>query len=35
MNWSCFSVLPGPMGTTIAPSFSAPAWKPMPAVQRP
>ena len=33
--WICLSVLPGPMGTAIAPSFSAPSWKPMPAVHRP
>jgi len=33
--WICLSVLPGPIGITIAPMRSAPAWKPMPAVQRP
>ena len=32
---SCLSVLPGPMGTVIAPRRSAPSWKPIPAVHRP
>ena len=31
----CLSVLPGPMGTAMAPSLSHPAWNPIPAVQSP
>ena len=32
---NCMSTLPGPVGTVMAPSRSAPSWKPMPAVQSP
>ncbi len=32
---SCRSRFPGPVGTTIAPSLSAPHWKPEPAVHKP
>ena len=32
---SCLSVLPGPIGIAIAPSFSQPFWKPIPAVHKP